>query len=75
MKISIVSIFPEIFTSFLETSLIGKAQTNGHLEVKLYNPREKCTDPHQQIDDLIYWGWAGMLLKAEPIIDTVEVII
>ena len=75
MKISIVSIFPEIFTSFLETSLIGKAQTNWHLEVQLYNPREKCTDPHQQIDDLIYGGWAGMLLKAQPIIDTVEEII
>ncbi len=75
MKISIVSIFPEIFTSFLETSLIGKAQTNWHLEVKLYNPREKCSDPHQQIDDLIYGGWAGMLLKAQPIIDTVEEII
>ena len=75
MKISIVSIFAEIFTSFLETSLIGKAQTNGHLEVQLYNPREKCTDPHQQIDDLIYGGWAGMLLKAQPIIDTVEEII
>jgi len=56
MKISIVSIFPEIFTSFLETSLIGKAQTNGYLEVQLYNPRGKCTDPHQQIDDLIYGG-------------------
>ncbi|MBQ9553622.1 hypothetical protein IJU97_01290 [bacterium] len=54
MHIHIVSIFPELFESFLSTSLIQKAQEKGILSFSLHNPREYCTDKHQQIDDQIY---------------------
>lgn len=56
MKIFLVSIFPEIFESFLQTSLIAKAQEKGILEFEIINPRNFCTDKHQQIDDEIYGG-------------------
>ena len=56
MKILLVSIFPEIFESFLQTSLIAKAQEKGILEFEIINPRNFCTDKHQQIDDEIYGG-------------------
>ena len=75
MYIHIVSLFPELFDSFFSTSLLKKAQEKWILKLDFCNPREFCTDKHQQIDDGIYWWWAWMLIKAEPIIDAVESII
>lgn len=75
MNIHIVSIFPEIFDSFITTSLIKKAQEKKILNFNFVNPRSFCKDKHQQVDDSIYWWWAGMLLKAKPLIDAVEKII
>lgn len=72
MNIYIVSIFPEIFDSFLATSLIKKAQEKKILKFKIINPRDFCNDKHRQIDDTVYGGWAGMLMKAQPLIDAVE---
>lgn len=75
MKIYLISIFPEIFQSFLDTSLIAKAQEKEILDFELVNPRDFCDDKHQQIDDDIYGGWAGMLIKAIPMIDATESVI
>ena len=75
MHIHIVSLFPELFDSFFSTSLLKRAQEKPILKIDFCNPRQFCTDKHQQIDDEIYWWWAGMLIKAEPIIDAVESII
>jgi tRNA (guanine37-N1)-methyltransferase len=75
MHIHIVSIFPDIFQSFLGTSLIAKAQEKQLLTFSVINPRDFCQDKHQQIDDSLYGGGAGMLIKAQPIIDTTESII
>ncbi len=75
MHIHIISLFPELFDSFFSTSLLRKAQEKWILNINFCNPRQFCTDKHQQIDDEIYWWWAGMLIKAEPIIDAVETII
>lgn len=75
MYLHIVSLFPEIFESFLKTSLIDKAQEKWILKFSLHNPREFCEDKHQQIDDQIYWWGDGMLIKAKPIVDCVESII
>lgn len=75
MKIFFISIFPEIFPSFLETSLIKKAIDKKILEFEIINPRQFCHDKHQKIDDEIYWWWAGMLMMAKPIIDSVESVI
>ena len=75
MEIHIISLFPEIFESFFSTSLLKKAQEKLNLKVDFCNPRKFCKDKHQQIDDEIYWWWAWMLIKAEPIIDAVESVI
>ena len=75
MYIHIISLFPEIFNSFFSTSLLKKAQEKWVLKVDFCNPRQFCNDKHQQIDDEIYWWWAWMLIKAEPIIDAVESIV
>ena len=75
MHIHIITLFPELFESFLNTSLLKKAQEKWILTFNLCNPRQFCKDAHQQIDDEIYGWWAWMLIKAEPIIDAVESII
>ncbi len=75
MNIFFISIFPEIFESFLATSLIKKAIERKILKFEIINPRQFCHDKNQKIDDEIYWWWAGMLMMAKPIIDSVEFVI
>lgn len=75
MNIYLVSIFPEIFESFISTSLVFKAIEKKVLSFKIVNPRDFCPDKHQQVDDEIYGWGAGMLMKAQPMIDAVESII
>jgi tRNA (guanine37-N1)-methyltransferase len=75
MRFHIVTIFPEIYESFLKTSLMNKAIEKGLLSFSFTNPRSFCPDKHQQVDDEIYGWGAGMLMKAEPVIKSVESII
>jgi tRNA (guanine37-N1)-methyltransferase len=72
MRIDIISIFPELFHSPLHTGLIGKAIDKGIAVVQITNPRDFTTDKHQRVDDEIYGGGAGMLMKPEPIFSAVE---
>lgn len=75
MKLYFISIFPEIFQSFLDASLIKKAQEKWILDFEIVNPRDFCEDKHRQVDDEIYWGGAGMLIMAQPMIDAVNSVI
>ncbi|MFN5964080.1 MAG: hypothetical protein ACK46E_02825, partial [Pseudanabaena sp.] len=68
----IVTLFPEFFTSPLQTSLLGKAIANQIAEVHLTNPRDFTTDKHHRVDDEPYGGGAGMLMKPDPIFAAVE---
>ncbi len=72
MHYHIITIFPEIFDSFLSTSLIARAREDEKIFVDLINPREYCTDKNRQIDDEPYGGGAGMLMKAQPVIDSIK---
>ena len=75
MHIHIISIFPEIFDNFITTSLIKKAREKKILTFDFVNPRIFCPDRHQQVDDTIYGGGAGLLMKAKPAIEAVEAVI
>ncbi len=75
MHIHFVSLFPEIFDSFVSTSIIKKAQEKKLLRFSVITPRDFCTDKHQQVDDTVYGGGDGMLIKAQPVIDAVESIV
>lgn len=75
MKISFVTIFPEVYTSFLQASLIKKAQDKNILTFEIINPRDFCDDKHKQIDDEIYGWGAWMLMKAKPVMDAVNSIV
>ncbi len=75
MNFYIISIFPEIFDWFISTSLIWKAVKSKKIKIKIINPRDFCNDKKKQIDDEIYWWWDWLLLKAKPIIDSVDYIL
>jgi tRNA (guanine37-N1)-methyltransferase len=72
MRIDIVTLFPEFFTSPLQTSLLGKAIANQIADVYLTNPRDFTTDKHHRVDDEPYGGGVGMLMKPDPIFAAVE---
>lgn len=56
----------------METSLIKKACDKSVLAFTVIDPREFCTDKQKQVDDEIYGWWAGLLIKAQPVIDAVK---
>ena len=72
MRIDLVTLFPDFFTSPLNTSLLGKAIAAGIASVQCTNPREFATDKHRRVDDECYGGGVGMLLKPEPLFAAVE---
>lgn len=72
MHIAILTIFPEIFSSFLETSLLNKAIKKGIISIDVVNIRDYASPPHYKVDDEPYGGGAGMVLKPEPIFYAVE---
>ena len=55
--------------------MISKAQEKELIHINLVNPRDFCTDKHKQIDDMPYGWGAGMVLKAQPIVDAIQYII
>ncbi|OHB17265.1 MAG: tRNA (guanosine(37)-N1)-methyltransferase TrmD [Parcubacteria group bacterium RIFCSPLOWO2_01_FULL_40_65] len=72
MKFDVITIFPEIFDSFLKESLLYKAQEKKIIQVKIHNLRNWATGKHQIVDDSPYGGGPGMVLKIEPIYKAVK---
>ncbi len=67
MRINFLTIFPEIFNSYLNESILKRAQTKKLVSFNIVNIRDFTTDKHHKVDDLPYGGGAGMVMKVEPI--------
>jgi tRNA (guanine37-N1)-methyltransferase len=72
MKIAILSIFPEMFESPLNTSILGRARAEGLITVTPVDIRPFSTLKHKNTDDYPFGGGAGMVMTAQPIVDAVE---
>lgn len=72
MKISVITLFPEMFDKVLNTSMLWKAQEKGLIEFELLDLREFGVGPRRHVDDTPYGGGDGMLMKPEPIFTAVE---
>jgi tRNA (guanine37-N1)-methyltransferase len=72
MRLDVITLFPDFFTSPLSSGLLGKALAKTIAEVHLTNPRDFTTDKHHRVDDEPYGGGVGMLMKPDPIFAAVE---
>jgi tRNA (guanine37-N1)-methyltransferase len=72
VRIDVLTLFPEFFTSPLAASLLGKALKSERVTVHCTNFRDYTTDKHRTVDDLPYGGGVGMVLKPEPLFAAVE---
>ena len=72
MHVGVVTIFPELFSSFLSTSLVGAAVEQGLLSVAVDDLRRFTDDRHQSVDDEPYGGGGGMVMMAGPWLRAVD---
>jgi len=72
-KFDIITIFPEAF-SYLNESILKRAQKKGLFKIKIHNLRDFTADKHHKVDDKSYGGGPGMVLKANPIAKAVKFI-
>jgi tRNA (guanine37-N1)-methyltransferase len=67
MTFHIITIFPDIFNSYFNESILKRARENKLIKIKIHNLRDWTTDKHKTVDDTPYGGGAGMVMKVEPI--------
>lgn len=67
MRIDLITLFPEMCETVLGESIIGRAQNSGAIEIHCHQLREFAYDKHRRVDDTVYGGGMGMLMKCEPI--------
>jgi tRNA (guanine37-N1)-methyltransferase len=67
MKFQLLTIFPGIFDSYLQESILKRAQDKKLVNWQIHNLRDWTTDKHKTVDDAPYGGGAGMLMKIEPL--------
>ncbi|TLG76604.1 tRNA (guanosine(37)-N1)-methyltransferase TrmD [Culicoidibacter larvae] len=72
MHIDVLSLFPEMFTGVLNTSILKRAQERGAVTIAVTDFREYADNKHKNVDDYPFGGGAGMLLKPEPLFAAVE---
>ena len=69
---TVLTIFPEMFSSFLSASILGRARDQGLLDVRLTDIRPYSASKHHNTDDYPFGGGAGMVMMAQPIMDAME---
>ncbi|MDO4212233.1 MAG: tRNA (guanosine(37)-N1)-methyltransferase TrmD [Bacteroidales bacterium] len=72
MRIDIISVVPESLDSFINTSILARAQKKGLVEIHVHNLRDYTKDKHRRVDDYPYGGAAGMVIQCQPIFDCIE---
>ena len=72
MRFHIITLFPESIRPYVESSILGRAQEDGKLSVKFYNPRDYTKDKHLRVDRRPYGGGPGMVLEPLSTLKAVE---
>jgi len=74
VRVSVLTIFPELFDAFLRTSLVGRAVEKGLLRLSVHDLRDYALDRHRSVDDEPYGGGGGMVMMAPPWIRAVRAV-
>ncbi|MDD5367752.1 MAG: tRNA (guanosine(37)-N1)-methyltransferase TrmD [Anaerolineaceae bacterium] len=72
MRFDVFTLFPDVFTPYLDTSILQRARQHGLLEVCLHDIRAFTTDRHHITDDTPYGGGGGMVMKPEPVFAAIK---
>lgn len=72
MKFDIITIFPNIFSSYFAETILARAQKNNLIEIKTHDLRQWTEDNHKSVDDSPYGGGPGMVMMIEPIFKAVK---
>jgi len=72
MQFDILTIFPDIFNSYFQESILKRAQKQKIIRIKVYDLRKWAKNKHRTVDDTPYGGGAGMVLKIEPIFKAIQ---
>ena len=72
IKITILTLFPELIESIRNYGVLGKAIEKGVIELEILNIRDFSKDKHNKVDDEIYGGGAGMLMTVQPVFDAIN---
>ena len=67
MNYYVMTLFPEMIDSCMNTSILGRAVEAGHIKLEVRNIRDYTLDKHKKVDDYPYGGGAGMVMEAEPV--------
>ena len=72
MQFDILTIFPDIFTSYFSESILKKAQEKELLEIHIHNIRDYSKDKHKKVDNTPFGGGQGMLMTPQPLYDCIQ---
>src|SRR5574337_1209178 len=72
LRVDVLTLFPDMIVQAVGHSMLKRAQEKGLLTVQVHNLRDYTLDRHKVADDVPYGGGAGMVMKAEPILRTVD---
>ena len=75
MRIDILTLFPEMFEGALSASMLGRAQANGLLDIRVHNIRDYTDNKHRKADDYPFGGGAGLVMMAQPIYDCMDAVL
>jgi len=72
MWLGIVSLFPDMIRTVAQTGVVGRALSNGVMDLHLFNPRDFAPDRHRTVDDRPFGGGPGMVMLVEPLLAAIE---
>ena len=75
MRVDVLTIFPEMFSAVMDSSMMGIARESGALEFYTHDLRDWTQDRHRSVDDYPYGGGQGMVMKADTILDALDDIV
>lgn len=72
MQLSVITIFPDVFSAYFRQGVIGRALDKGLFKADVLDLRDFTTDKHKTVDDTPYGGGPGMVMKPEPLASAIE---
>jgi tRNA (guanine37-N1)-methyltransferase len=72
VRFDVVTLFPEMFGGFLETSFVGRAIAGGQMAVRFRSPRDFGFGKHRSVDDTPYGGGSGMVMRVDVLVPAME---